>query len=190
MVGAAAFVACREAASTIAPHMVPTARAIWSALEIRKPMLLRNVEPLDESQLRWRPGPARNSIAWQIWHIAEVEDNWIRATVMREPLRFPFGRPLLETPEEAWPGGRELLAYLDEVRLVSRERLASSAERDFEVTAEDPDFGTMSVLDVWMGVATSFSWHAGQVALTAKLMPDSPVVSKPFEGWAGHEATD
>ena len=62
--------------------MTPAAQAIWSALEFRKPMLLRNVEPLDQQQLLWRPGPGRNSIAWQLWHIAEVEDNWVRSLTM------------------------------------------------------------------------------------------------------------
>ena len=149
-------------------------------------MLLRNVEPLDETQLRWKPGPERNSIAWQLWHIAEVEDNWIRANVTHEPLRFPFGQALLDTPEADWPPKDELLTYLEEVRGVSRERLADASERAFAEKVQDPDFGEMSVLDVWMGVATSFAWHAGQVALTAKLLPASPVTPAPFEGWHKH----
>ena len=71
--------------------MTPAAETIWSALEFRTPMLLRNVEPLGDAQMRWQPAPGSNSIAWQLWHIAEVEDNWIRSLVTGEPLRFPFG---------------------------------------------------------------------------------------------------
>ena len=145
-----------------------------------------NGDILDAAQLRWTPGPERNSVAWQVWHIAEVEDNWVRALVTCEPSRFPFGAPLLETPEDAWPTGSQLLDYLDEVRGLTRERLAGCSERDFETRVEDPDFGSMSVLDVWMGVVTSFAWHAGQVALTVKLMPESPVPVRPFEGWEKH----
>ena len=63
-------------------RITPAADAIWSGLEFRKPMMLRNVEPLSERLMRWRPDEDRNSIAWQLWHIAEVEENWIRTLVM------------------------------------------------------------------------------------------------------------
>ncbi len=33
--------------------MTPHAQAVWSALEFRKPMLFRNVEPLGEDQMCW-----------------------------------------------------------------------------------------------------------------------------------------
>ena len=62
--------------------MTPHAQAVWSALEFRKPMLIRNVEPLGEDQMCWRPAPGRQSVAWQLWHIAEVEDNWIRTATV------------------------------------------------------------------------------------------------------------
>lgn len=35
--------------------MTPTAETIWSALEFRTPMMLRNVEPLGDAQMRRRP---------------------------------------------------------------------------------------------------------------------------------------
>ena len=34
-----------------------------------------------------------------------------------------------------------------------------------------------------IGVVTSFAWHAGQIALTAKLLPDTPVKTMRFEYW-------
>ncbi len=89
--------------------MTPEAKAIWSALEFRKPMLLRNIEPLDEPQMHWRPAADRNSIAWQLWHIAEVEDNWIRTLVTGEPLRFPFGVQVRAATENDYPGKAQLL---------------------------------------------------------------------------------
>ncbi len=78
----------------------PQAQAIWSGLEFRKPMLLRNVEPLSEPQMRWRPGAGPNPIAWQLWHIGEVEDNWIRTLVTGEPLHLPFGVQVREATEK------------------------------------------------------------------------------------------
>ncbi len=164
--------------------MTPHAKAIWSALEFRKPMLLRNVEPLSQEQMLWRPGPERNSIAWQLWHIAEVEDNWVRSLVTREPMRFPFGMQVrAASRDEQYPPKADLLAYLHEVRGLTQRRLESAAAADFARAVEDPDFGKLHVLDVWSGVVTSFAWHAGQVALTAKLLPGTPVTTMQFGYW-------
>ncbi len=163
--------------------MDPQAAAIWSALEFRRPMLERNVEPLNEEQMRWRPGSGRNSIAWQLWHIAEVEDNWVRSHVTGEPMSFPFGVQVRAARVQDYPDKKRLLKYLDEVRALTRKRLEAAGPRDFERRVEDPDFGSITVLDVWSGVVTSFAWHAGQIALTAKLMPESPVETMEFHYW-------
>ena len=159
------------------------AQAIWSALDFRKPMMLRNIEPLSEQQMRWRPAPQRNSIAWHLWHIAEVEDNWIRALVTGEPPHFPFGVQVRAATDEQYPPRRDLLAYLHEVRAGSRQRLERTRDAELDRAVEDPDFGTLTVMEVWAGVVTSFAWHAGQVALTAKLMPDTPVTTQSFGYW-------
>ncbi|MHC5004063.1 MAG: DinB family protein [Planctomycetota bacterium] len=166
--------------------MTPYAKAILSSLEFRKPMLLRNVTPLSEEQMRWAPGPGRNSIAWQLWHIAEVEDNWIRALVTGEPLQFPFGVALDAARPEQYPSKSQLLEYLEDVRRITRGRLEATTEEQFERPVEDPDFGRVTVLDIWAGVATSFAWHAGQVAMTAKLLPSSPVPTQRFTLWQRH----
>jgi hypothetical protein len=166
--------------------MTPQAEAIWSGLEFRRPMLLRNVEPLSPEALMWRPGPGRNPIAWQIWHIAEVEDNWIGTLVEGKPPRLPFGVELRAAPEDRYPPKARLLGYLAEVRDLSRRRLEAAAAGDFARRVDDPDFGPLSVLDVWLGVVTSFAWHAGQVALTAKLLPRTPVSTMHFGGWSRH----
>ena len=163
--------------------MTPYAQAIWSALEFRKSMVLRNIEPLSETQMCWRPGPEGNSIAWQLWHIAEVEDNWIRSLVTGEPLRFPFEVQVRTDTDEQFPVKSRLIEYFHEVRGISRGRLESATAQDFRRSVEDPDFGTMTVLDVWSGVVTSFVWHAGQLAQTAKLMPDTPVTTMAFDYW-------
>lgn len=145
--------------------------------------MLRNIEPLSEPQMRWRPAPERNSIAWQLWHIAEVEDNWVRQHITREPLRFPFGVQLRHANDDHYPTKTALLAYFEEVRSLTRTRLDAACESDFDRIIADPDFGAISVLDVWSGVVTSFAWHAGQIALTAKLLPATPVTTLRFGGW-------
>jgi len=163
--------------------MTPYAQAIWSGLEFRKTMMLRNVEPLDEQQMRWLPGPQRKPIAWQLWHIAEVEDNWVRSIVTDEPLRFPFDVQVRAAGEDDYPTKQQLLDYFQEVREISKGRLASAGESEFTRQVEDPDFGTCTVLDIWSGVVTSFAWHSGQIALTAKLLPDTPVTTMTFDYW-------
>lgn len=163
--------------------MNSTAKTIWSGLEFRKAMLLRNVEPLTDEQMHWIPGPERVCVAWQLWHIAEVEDNWIRSLVTSEPLRFPFGMQMRQAKREQYPSKDALIGYLDEVRAITRDRLESTEEAEFDRAIEDVDFGPCTVRDLWMGVVTSFAWHAGQVALTAKLIPQTPVTTLKFGYW-------
>jgi hypothetical protein len=135
----------------------------------------------------WRPGPQRVSIAWQLWHIAEVEDNWIRALVTNEPMRHPFGVAQREADDEQYPAKADLLAYFHEVRAITRKRLRAADEADFDRQVHDDDFGELTVRDVWSGVVTGFAWHAGQIALTAKLIPDTPVETLQFKYWKSQQ---
>ena len=157
--------------------MVPEAKAIWSGLEFRKPMMLRNVEPLSAAQMLWVPGEKRKCVAWQLWHIAEVEDVWIAEVVLGEKGLFPFGHRLAEIEHDLsmYPSKVELIAYFHEVRAITKARLERATADDFEREVAGADFGTRPARDIWQGVVTSFAWHAGQLAMTAKLMPGSPV---------------
>ena len=164
--------------------MIDEAKSIWAGLEFRKAMLLRNVEPLSEPQMLWRPGPDRVSIAWQLWHIAEVEDNWVRLLITNEPLRFPFGLQVREAKrDDQFPPKQQLIDYLAEVRGITEQRLEAANPEDFSREVEDVDYGRQAVRDIWGGVVTSYAWHAGQIALTAKLLPDSPVKTMTFGYW-------
>lgn len=163
--------------------MTPQGTIIWSGLEFRRPMLLRNIEPLNEEQMGWIPAPGRNSIAWQLWHIAEVEDNWPRTMILNEPPRFPFGVQLHEARDDQYPAKQELLENLAEVRTMTRDRLENLTDAALDRMVHDPDFGRCTVRDIWAGVVTSFAWHAGQIAMTAKMLPDSPVTTMQFTCW-------
>lgn len=167
--------------------MIDEARAIWEGLEFRRPMLRRQVDPLNECQLLWVPGDGRRSIAWQLWHIAEVEDNWYRTLVDDSPPRFPLGCALAamdnDTPPRTWPDKAQLIAYLDESRALCAGRLEAATAEQLGGLVRDPDYGQRAVRAIWAGIVTSYAWHAGQVALTAKLMPDSPVEVWDFTNW-------
>ncbi|MCB9845517.1 MAG: DinB family protein [Phycisphaeraceae bacterium] len=168
--------------------MTPQGEAIWAGLEFRTPMVLRNIEPLSEDHLDWIPGEGRKSIRWQLWHIAEVEDNWIRTCLLSAPPRYPFGAALGEST--ARPDKPSLLQYFHEVRSLSRQRLEAMDEPDFARGVSDPDFGTLNARQLWAGVVTSFAWHGGQIAMTAKMLPGSPVSVWTFTAWdAGNRGT-
>ena len=146
------------------------AKLVWESLEFRKPAMLRIIEPLSEEQMLWRPPNQGNSISWQLWHIAEVEDNWIRALLRGEPKRYPFGCSVKIAPPDQYPCKAELMDYFHEVREISRGRLEETTESDFELTVRDDHFGQLTVGQVWGGVITSFAWHAGQIAQTNRLL--------------------
>ena len=146
------------------------AQVVWASLEFRKPAMLQIVEALAAEQLHWVPSNGRNSIAWLLWHIAEVEDNWIRALWLGEPRRYPFGRSVRDASREHFPAKATLLAYFHEVRDLTKKRLQATTEADFDKRVHDAHFGPLSIRDVWGGVITSFAWHAGQIALTNRLM--------------------
>jgi hypothetical protein len=150
----------------------PQASTIWDSLEFRTPAILRGIERLSEAELRWQPPNAANSIAWLLWHIPEVEDNWIRDKLLHLPKRFPFGTSVKVAPEGGWPGKAALVSYFHEVRALTRERLERTHEEEFEHTIVDEYFGVITVRQVWAGVATSCAWHGGQVVLIAnRLLP-------------------
>ncbi len=102
---------------------------------------------------------------------------------MQEPPRFPFGIQVRAATPEQIPAKKSLLEYFHEVRAVSRQHLEVTTDIGLEHVVEDPDFSKLTVRDVWAGVVTSFAWHAGQIALTAKLAPGSPVTVMQFAYW-------
>ncbi len=154
--------------------MNPQARVVWDSLEFRAPAILRAVEGLSDEQLRWRPPNGGNPIAWLLWHIPEVEDNWIRDKLLDLPRRYPFGASVKAAPVREWPGKVALVSYFREVRALSRERLERTAEAEFDRIVSDENFGTLTVRQLWCGVATSCAWHGGQIVLIAnRLLPGS-----------------
>lgn len=149
-----------------------TAQAIWDSLEFRKPAMLEAVEPLSKMQIHWHPPNGGNSIAWLLWHIGEVEDNWVRDKILEVPRRYPFGVSVRDAGADDYPSKDDLLGYLTDVRAMTRQRLEDSHEADFDRRVEDDHYGQITVRQVWGGVVTSFAWHAGQIVLIARrLLP-------------------
>jgi uncharacterized damage-inducible protein DinB len=147
---------------------------IWDALEFRTPAMLRIIEPLTQGELEWQPPNDANSIAWLLWHIAEVEDNWIRDRLLGLERRYPFGVSVKSSVRPPWPSKDELLAYFHEARALSRERLERSTIEDFDRVIIDEHFGRITVRQLWSGVATSGAWHGGQIVYIANRLVPRP----------------
>jgi uncharacterized damage-inducible protein DinB len=146
----------------------PQARLVWDGLEFRTPAMLQAIEPLSDADIRWQPPNGANSVAWLLWHIAEVEDNWIRQALYGLPKRFPFGRSVKVKDARKSPAKTELLAYFREVRAITQARLEQTSEAEFDRLVEDEYYGTLTVRRLWSGVVTSCAWHGGQIVLIAK----------------------
>jgi hypothetical protein len=152
--------------------MHPEARVLWQALEFRTPAMMSCLARLTEAQMSWQPPNGANSAAWLLWHIAEVEDNWIRDKVLGEAKEYPFGTSVKAVDRKEYPSKSALLDYFQRVRASSRERLERMTPAELERPVHDEHFGLIDVRGVWIGVATSCSWHGGQIALLAnRLIP-------------------
>jgi hypothetical protein len=146
------------------------ARVLWDALVFRTPAMLHIVERLSDAQLRWLPPNGVNSIVSLLWHIAEVEDNWIREKLLHVPKHYPFDVSVKATPRLAWPPKSALVTYFHDVRALSKQRLEASSDAQMDHTVEDEHYGTLTVRQVWAGVATSGAWHGGQIAYVNRLL--------------------
>ncbi len=152
--------------------MGPQARTVWDSLEFRTPAMLRSLESLSDAQMAWEPPNGANSVAWLLWHISEVEDNWIRDRLYGLPKRYPFGSSVRSATRDRYPEKNALLEYFHEVRASSRQRLEDTPEADFDRVIHDEAFGALTVRQLWSGVATSCSWHGGQIVLIVnRLLP-------------------
>ena len=150
----------------------PQAQVIWDSLEFRTPAILQSLERLSDNQLRWQPPNAANPVAWLLWHIPEVEDNWIRDKLLNLPRRYPFGSSVKTRQAGDWPSKSALLSYFHEVRALTRDRLERTPEQDFDRTVVDEHFGSITVRQLWGGVVTSCAWHGGQIVLIVnRLLP-------------------
>lgn len=154
--------------------MGPQARVIWDGLEFRTPAVLRSIERLSETELHWQPPNAGNSVAWLLWHIPEVEDNWVRDKLLNLQKRYPFGASVKATSRRAWPSKTALVSYFHEVRALTRERLERTREEEFDQMVSDEHFGSITARQVWGGVVTSCAWHGGQIVLIVnRLLPSA-----------------
>jgi hypothetical protein len=145
------------------------------------------VDGLDADQLRWRPGPAANSISWLVWHLSRVQDVHVSEIVDAEQLwtsgtfaaefgleADPSFHGYGHTPAEVVlvrPGtGRPLLDYFGAVHARTVELLVSLTADALDRVVDrswDPPV-TLGVRLI--SVADDCLEHAGQAAYVRGLL--------------------
>jgi uncharacterized damage-inducible protein DinB len=151
--------------------MTPEAEMVWSGLTFRTAAMLAAVDELTEKQLIWRPPCGANPIAWMLWHIAEVEDNWVGNLLYGAAKRYPFGLSVKSALMENYPSKRDLLEYFREVRMLTKERLEKATTESFSDQVRDEQYGMLTVRQLWAGVMSSAAWHGGQIVYAKRFLP-------------------
>jgi uncharacterized damage-inducible protein DinB len=136
-------------------------------------------------QVRWQPTLHTNHIAWLVWHMARVEDNWMsrlrkgpavwQAEGWADRFRMdPTSTGNRQTIEEvrAMPeiSLTDLLAYFNAVRAVTRQYLEQATDADLSQECPHPRGGTVPVSWVLGHILVEESQHLGQVALLRGMM--------------------
>jgi uncharacterized damage-inducible protein DinB len=159
--------------------------AIQSGLEEYWQALKRAIEGLTPTEIRWQPTPHTNHIAWLVWHMARVEDNWVSRlrrgpTIWQvdgwadrfhmDPTSGGAGQTMAEVramPEIPLP---DLMAYFDAVRAVTRHYLAQATEADLAQEYPHPRVGLRTGTWIIGHILVEESQHVGQVALLRGMM--------------------
>jgi hypothetical protein len=159
--------------------------AIQSGLEEYLQALKRALEGLTPTEIRWQATPHTNHIAWLVWHMARVEDNWV-SRLWRGPTvwqadgwadRFhmdPTSGGAGQTMEEvrAMPAIPlpDLMAYFDVVRAVPRHYLEQATEADLAQEYPHSRVGPRTGTWIVGPILVEESQHTGQVALLRGMM--------------------
>ncbi len=142
--------------------------------------LKKALDGLTPAELYWQPSPNANHIAWLVWHMARVEDNWLNVYIGRgEPVwtadgwAEKFGLPndrggygdtaelVAEFPRIAI---EDLLAYFDAVRAKTLPVVDALTVADLEKTF--PSARPVSPTVAWVlgHLAIEQGQHLGQVS--------------------------
>ena len=151
---------------------------------------LSAVEGLAEEDFQFRPKEKSeaNSIAWIVWHLAEVTDWFLWGTLKQEPA-FPFGHSHLNhPPEKSYPSSKELLEYLN----ASHQRYLDWLEKveivDYEAKVEIPDFSPSTWSYLLLVLPIHERGHAAQIhyirRLLGKPQPDTNA-QYIYKNWPG-----
>lgn len=138
-------------------------RAVWQRALRPDGAVKGPIPELPREQLVWRPAPGSHSIGRLLWHIADVEDRWLREFIQEGPFEPRFGKGSLDgTDNASIPAWDDLMAYLEETRERTLAALPAYADR----LAEERRFYTYrsSIGFIFTFMVTHEAAHAGQIA--------------------------
>ncbi len=151
---------------------------------------LSAVEGLAEEDFHFRPKEKAeaNSIAWILWHLAEVTDWFLWGVLKQEPV-FPFGHSHLNHPtEKPYPSSKELLEYLDSSHQRYLDWLEKVEISDYEAKVEIPDFTPSTWNYLLLVLPIHERGHAFQIRyirrLLGKPLPDTNAQDI-YKNWPG-----
>jgi hypothetical protein len=159
--------------------------ALQSGLEEYRQALQRALDGLTPAEVRWQPMPHTNHIAWLVWHIARAEDLWVsrlRSTPEvwqadgwsdrfgMDPTSTGAGQTMEEVRAMPEISLTDIMAYLDAVRVVTRQYLDQATDADMAREYPHPRWGTAPGSWVVGHILVEVSQHVGQVALLRGMM--------------------
>ncbi|MGH8004684.1 MAG: DinB family protein [Limisphaerales bacterium] len=151
---------------------------------------LAAVEGLIETDFHFRPKEKAeaNSIAWILWHLAEVTDWFLWGMLKQEPV-FLFGHSHLNHPaEKPYPPSKQLLEYLDSSHQRYLDWLEKVEIADYEAKVEIPDFAPSTWSYLLLVLPIHERGHAAQIRyirrLLGKPLPDTNAQNI-YKNWPG-----
>jgi uncharacterized damage-inducible protein DinB len=142
--------------------------------------LKQKLEGLSDAELRWQASVDTNTIAWLVWHMARVEDNWINGVIAGGENVWESGDWAKKTGITATGNGysdtmdevralpdvavSDLLDYYDAVRAAAFEVIDGMSEKD--ISNEFSRAGRTVTWAYILGhVIVEEAQHLGQIAL-------------------------
>ncbi len=160
--------------------------ALQTGFEACLQTLKRAVEDLTPTEARWQPTVHTNHIAWLVWHMARVEDQWVNRHLRRTtevwiadgwadrfcmpPESHGFGQTMEDVRAMPEIPLTDLLAYFDAVRAVTRRYLAQATDADLAREYAHPHLGARMGSWIVGHLLIEVSQHVGQVALIRGMM--------------------
>jgi len=148
--------------------------------------LRRAIKGLTPAEARWQPTIHTNHIAWQVWHMARVEDRlvsqYLRGTT--EVWTDEGWADRFKMSPESHGGGQtmedvrampdipltDLMDYFEAVRAVTRQYLDRATDADFSREYRHPRRGMVTGTWIMVHLIVEESQHTGQVGLIRGMM--------------------
>ena len=148
--------------------------------------LQRAIEGLTPAEARWQPTLHTNHIAWQVWHMARVEDRWVGRYLCEssevwiadgwadrfgmDSKSVGFGHSMEEVRGMPDISLTDLMAYFNAVRSVTLRWLEQATDADLSKEYHHHHLGKLTGIWIVGHILVEESQHTGQVAMIRGMM--------------------